>query len=81
LDIVVEPDTPWSWTDEDEFEELIDRGFFTDREISSIRAEADRMVQAIEENASPFADGWERWKPNASWPVPKIPEDWHDFGC
>ena len=77
LDIAVEPDMSWSWKDEDEFIELTNRGFFTDRQISSIRGEADRMVQVIENSASPFSDGWEEWRPNMSWPVPEIPEDWH----
>lgn len=57
LDIAVEPDMRWSWKDEDEFIELTKRGFFTDREISSVRAEADRMVQVIENSPSAFATG------------------------
>ena len=34
------------------------------------------MVQVIEDNASPFSDGWEKWRPDKNWPVPKIPIDW-----
>ena len=80
LDIVVDPDMSWSWKDEDEFRELTNRGFFTEGQVSSIRAEADRMVQVIEVKASPFSDGWEKWRPNMSWSVPKIPEDWQVLG-
>ena len=76
LDIAIEPDMSWSWKDVDEFEELISRGFFTESQIASIRAEADRMVQTIETRASPFSDGWENWRPDTNWPVPDVPEDW-----
>ena len=77
LDIAVQPDMSWSWKDEDEFVELTNQGFFTDRQISSIRSEADRAVQAIESGAWPFSDGWEEWRANVNWPVPGIPDDWH----
>ena len=81
LDIAVSPDMSWSWKDEDEFEELITRGFFNECQISSIRAEADRMVQAIENKGTPFSDGWENWRPDANWPIPEVPEDWHILDC
>ena len=77
LDIAVEPDLSWSWKDVDEFEELIVRGFFTESQISSIRAEADRMAQTIQCKGAPFSDGWENWRPDTNWPVPKVPEDWY----
>ena len=77
LDIAVEPDMSWSWKDVDEFEELISRGFFTESQISSIRAEADRMIQTIESRGSPFSDGWKNWRPDTNWPVPEVPGDWH----
>ena len=81
LDIAVEPDMSWSWKDVDEFEELISRGFFTERQISSIRAEADLMVRAIEDNEPPFSDGWEKWRPGTNWPVPEVPEGWYILDC
>ena len=80
LDIVVKPDLSWSWKDEDEFAELIDRGFFRDAEVSSVRAEADRMVKVIEDRGPPVSDGWEKWRPEPRWPVPEVPEDWDVLG-
>ena len=77
LDIVASPDRAWNWKDEDDFFALAERGFFTREEAASIRAEGERMAAAIESNASPFSDGWESWRPDASWPVPQIPEDWN----
>ncbi len=81
LDIAVNPDMSWSWKDEDEFEELISRGFFTERQVLSIQAEADQMVQAIENKGSPFSEGWGRWRPDPNWPVPLVPEDWYILDC
>lgn len=77
LDIAVSPDMSWSWKDVDEFEELIGRGFFTESQISSIRAEADLMVRTIENEGSPFSDGWENWRPDTNWPIPEVPDGWH----
>ena len=76
LDIVADPDRAWNWKDEDDFVELEQRGFFTNGEAASIRAEGERMIAAIERNAPPFCEGWETWRPDASWPIPQIPEDW-----
>ena len=78
LDLVVGPDMSWSWKDMDEFEHLIARGFFSVNQVSSIRAEADRMVRTIESVGPPFCDGWEDWRPDQSWPVPRLPNDWLD---
>ena len=79
LDIVVRPDMSWSWKDEDEFEELVSRGFLSDDQVSSIRAEAVRLVRTVESVGPPFCDGWEKWRPDPSWPVPQLPEDWFDI--
>ena len=80
LDIVVQPDMSWSWKDVDEFEVLISRGLFSVDEVSLIRAEAARMIRTIEGGGPPFCDGWEDWRPNASWPVPHLPNEWLDVG-
>ena len=77
LDIVAGPDLAWNWKDEDDFRALVERGFFTGEEAASIRAEGERMVAALEHRAPPFCEGWERWRPDAGWPVPEIPDDWY----
>ena len=71
-------DMSWSWKDEDEFEILISQGFFSDDQVSSIRAEAARLVRKIESVGSPFCDGWEHWRPDSNWPIPPLPNDWFD---
>ena len=80
LDLVVQPDLSWSWKDVDEFEALVARGFFSPEQASSIRSEADRVVNTIESGGPPFCDGWENWRPEGSWPVPRLPDDWFDAG-
>lgn len=75
LDIVVSPDMSWTWKDADEFEELIARGFFSAEQAASIRAEAARVVRAIESVGPPFCDGWPDWRPNPGWLAPRLPDD------
>ena len=76
LDIRVEPDLSWSWKDRDEFDELVRRCWFTDEERASILAEAEKMARIVTEKSPPFSDGWERWRPDPSWPVPAVPDGW-----
>ena len=76
LDIVVKPDMPWSWKDEDEFDALVARGFFSDEQVSSIRDAAGRVVKVIESGGSPLCDGWENWRADERWPEPRLPVDW-----
>ena len=78
LDVVVCPDMTWTWKDTDEFEELIARGFFSAEQESVIRDEAARVVRTIESVGPPFCDGWEDWRPDPSWTVPQLPDDWSD---
>ena len=80
LDIVVRPDMSWSWKDVDEFEELAARGFFSVEQVSCIWAEAGRMVETIESGGPPFSDGWQNWRPDLEWPVPRLPVGWFDAG-
>ena len=80
LDIVVRPDMSWSWKDVDEFEALASRGLLSVDEVSSVRAEADRMVGVIENRGPPFSDDWEDWRPDPRWSVPQLPNGWLDPG-
>ena len=79
LDIVVRSDLSWEWKDVDEFEELTSRGFFTDEQAASVRAEADLIVKVIESGGTPFRDGWEDWRPDRGWPVPRLPDNWTEI--
>jgi hypothetical protein len=76
LDVVCEAPRRWRWKDEDELEIAVAVGAITREDAVGIRAEGERVVAAIERWASPFADGWERWRPDPSWPAPELPADW-----
>ncbi|MDE2860264.1 MAG: DUF402 domain-containing protein [Chloroflexota bacterium] len=80
LDIRVEPDLSWSWKDRDEFDELVRRGWFTDKEYTAVLAEAQAMARIVTEKGPPFSDDWELWRPDPSWPVPVMPDDWDQPG-
>jgi len=71
LDLVVRPDRSWRWKDEEKMEDWVRQGRFTPAEVAAIRAEGERVLAA-----SPFPTGWEDWRPDPSWRVPKLPRDW-----
>jgi len=77
LDIVISPDrSSWRWKDEDEFNEAEKIGVYSSAKAQSIRAEGKRVIGMLNDNASPFCDGWEDWNPPAEWTIPKYPEGW-----
>lgn len=76
LDILVTPDLSWRWKDEDHFQRAQADGRYSVAQAQAIRAEGELVIARIEARASPFCDGWERWRPPAGWPVPALPEGW-----
>ena len=77
LDIVISADrSVWRWKDEDEFEEAVRLGVFSQEEAQAIRAEGERVIERFLAGQSPFCDGWERWSPPAEWKIPALPVDW-----
>lgn len=76
LDLVVEPNRAWRWKDRDEFQALRAAGFFPEEIARQVEAEAERMIGVIERWESPFCDGWERWRADASLPLPALGSDW-----
>ncbi|WP_411041644.1 DUF402 domain-containing protein [Streptomyces collinus] len=76
LDIAVDPDRRWRWLDEDEFAQAQRDGLMDERTAGRVRAAGRDAVEVIEAWGTPFADGWEDWRPDPSWGVPSLPEDW-----
>ena len=68
LDLIVQPDRSYRWKDEDELEEAAALGLV---DPAAVRAEADRVLAEW-----PFPTGWEDWRPDPSWPVPRLPDAW-----
>jgi hypothetical protein len=80
LDVVVSPDkSSWRWKDEDQLQEAVVVGMFTQQQALDIRAEGERVIRLVGENQSPFCDGWEKWAAPAGWSIPTLPEGW-DMG-
>ena len=71
LDVLVYPDGSHRWKDEDELEAAVAHGHHTAAEAAAFRAEGERVLAEW-----PFPTGWEAWRPDPSWPVPSLPDDW-----
>ncbi|HKS92409.1 MAG TPA: DUF402 domain-containing protein [Tepidiformaceae bacterium] len=77
LDIVVEPDlSAWRWKDADEFDARVTSGIYGSEFAAALRAEAEGVVACIQQQGSPFCDGWPAWLPDTSWPAPVLSERW-----
>ncbi|MDQ0932351.1 cytidylyl-2-hydroxypropylphosphonate hydrolase [Streptomyces turgidiscabies] len=76
LDITVNPDRSWEWRDEDEFAQAQQAGLMDAQLAERVRKAGRSAVAVIDAWGSPFADGWQHWRPDPSWAVPSLPEDW-----
>jgi uncharacterized protein len=76
LDIVAAPDLSWRMKDEDHFARIQELGWVTPEQARGIRRNADHVVARIESKAPPFNEPWPDWRPDPSWPMPVLPEDW-----
>jgi hypothetical protein len=66
LDLIVTPDGALRWKDEDELEHAAGLGLL---DAAEVRAEAGRVVQAW-----PFPTGWEGFRPDPTWGLPRLPD-------
>lgn len=80
LDVVVEPDRTWRWKDDDEFDEIVDRGIFAPTTAARVRGEAEDVIGRIERAEPPFSEPWPSWTPDPSWALPTLPTG-RDRGC
>lgn len=76
LDLCVYPDRSWDWRDEDEFAQAQHDGLMDVSVAERVREAGRSAVEVIRAWGAPFADGWEDWRPDPSWAVPLLPEDW-----
>ncbi|MGW0607295.1 cytidylyl-2-hydroxypropylphosphonate hydrolase [Streptomyces sp. NPDC002644] len=76
LDVVVNPDRSWGWRDEDEFAEAQRVGLMDAETAARVREAGRRAVDVVRAWGTPFSDGWEDWRPDPSWPLPSLPDDW-----
>lgn len=76
LDVIVELDGSWRWKDEDQFDEIIERGLLPPEDATPLREEAEGSVRRVLERRPPFDRDWFGWRPDPSWPSPTLPEGW-----
>lgn len=80
LDVQIAPDRSWNWKDEDEFAVVQHQGRISPADAVAIRAEGERVIAALMQGGWPFDTGWEHWQPDATWPIPAIPDWWDVAG-
>jgi protein associated with RNAse G/E len=78
LDVVVEPDRSWRWKDEDEFDQLLERGIFDPPLGGRVRDEAASVIRRLEADEPPFSEPWPSWQPDPSWPMPELVAGWEN---
>ena len=74
LDLWVEPDRHVRWKDEDELEAAVEAGRYSATDAERFRPDARMVEQLVARWESPFADGWEDWRPDPEWPIPGLPD-------
>ena len=68
LDLIVAPDATLQWKDEDELEHAASLGLV---DAHAVRAEATRVLEQW-----PFPTGWENFRPDPAWALPRLPPGW-----
>lgn len=76
LDIVVAPDFTWKMKDEDHFQWIQDLGWVSPERAKQMLRDKDEMIGRIERRDRPFNEDWPNWRPDPSWTIPVLPEDW-----
>ncbi|MGW3021499.1 cytidylyl-2-hydroxypropylphosphonate hydrolase [Streptomyces sp. NPDC001221] len=76
LDLCVYPDRSWGWRDEDEFAQAQRDGLMGAQLAERVREAGRSAVEVIQAWGTPFSDGWQHWRPDPSWSVPSLPDDW-----
>ncbi|MEO8458417.1 MAG: DUF402 domain-containing protein [Chloroflexota bacterium] len=71
LDVLVERDLEtWRWKDEDELEEAVALGLFTQDEAAKFYAAGERALEWLTSRRSPYDRDWLAWRPPSEWVLP-----------
>jgi protein associated with RNAse G/E len=76
LDVMITPDLKWRWKDELEFEALTKDGAIPPELAEAIRAEGEQVIVELERREWPFDWPWPEWRPDLTWPAPKVADLW-----
>lgn len=76
LDIEMSADrSSWNWKDEEDLQRMVDEGLFTREQAADFHAWGKTAVEHILYE-TPFDEDWSGWRPDPSWELPELPEDW-----
>jgi len=77
LDVLIPPDrSRWTWKDEEELEDAVRLGIYTEEQARTFRAEGERAARRLLAGERPFDHDWAGWRPDPDWPIPTLPQDW-----
>jgi hypothetical protein len=76
LDLWLPVDGEPEWLDEDEVPAALAAGIVTPAQIAAARAEGERVLERRARAERPFRDGWETWRRDPAWPLPRLPDGW-----
>jgi hypothetical protein len=77
LDVTIAPDrSEWTWKDEDELREAVDRGIFSEEDAEWFRFWGERGVEQVLLHEPPFDREWSGWRPDPSWGDASLPSGW-----
>ncbi len=74
LDLVIQPDRAMVRKDEDELALAVAQGVFDPTAAATIEANATEVEALVADWGPPFCDGWERFRPDPAWPIPRLQE-------
>ena len=74
LDVEITADrTAWSWKDEDELAEAVERGLFAPHQADAFKDWGERAIAHVVDRAPPFDRDWDDWRPDPAWAHPSLP--------
>lgn len=80
LDLIIDVDGSWRWKDEDELQAYVEHGVLDTQLAERLYAEGRTALEQHSRRESDFASDWPAWRPDRSWPVPRLPDGW-DVPC
>ncbi len=80
LDRWCEPgSSEWLWKDEDEAVWAAENGRLSPAQLVAARQAGELAVARITAREAPHDRDWDAWRPDVSWPTPRLPEEWRTF--
>jgi uncharacterized protein len=74
LDLVIDPDRSVARKDEDELALAVAQGVFDRSKAAAIEDTAAAVEQLVADWGPPFCEGWETFRPDPGWTVPRFVE-------